>query len=107
MGSSLNARPAGAKADSRNAPLGFAFPPAAATLRLYASVRGRGGSFTDFLLACGPVHGTLLVKHRLHIFENICCSDLAADKADALFFVLAAPRFAGAVQSVVHPVAIR
>jgi kynurenine formamidase len=57
----------------------------------------------DFL----PVHGTLLVKHGVHILENIRTAELAADRAYEFFFVLAAPRFAGAVQSVVHPVAIR
>lgn len=57
----------------------------------------------DFL----PVHGALLVKHGVHILENIRTTELAADRAYEFFFVLAAPRFAGAVQSVVHPVAIR
>lgn len=57
----------------------------------------------DFL----PVHGLLLVKHGVHILENIRTSELAADRAYEFFFVLAAPRFVGAVQSVVHPVAIR
>ncbi len=57
----------------------------------------------DFL----PVHGTLLVKHGVHILENIRTAELAADRAYEFFFVLAAPRFKGAVQSVVHPVAIR
>lgn len=54
-----------------------------------------------------PVHGTLLVKRGVHILENIRTAELAADKAYEFFFVLAAPRFKGAVQSVVHPVAIR
>jgi len=57
----------------------------------------------DFL----PVHGTLLVKHGVHILENIRTAELAADRVYEFFFVLAAPRFKGAVQSVVHPVAIR
>lgn len=57
----------------------------------------------DFL----PVHGTLLVKNGVHILENIRTAELAADRAYEFFFVLAAPRFAGAVQSIVHPVAIR
>jgi len=57
----------------------------------------------DFL----PVHSTLLVKHGVHILENIRTAELAADRAYEFFFVLAAPRFKGAVQSVVHPVAIR
>ncbi len=54
-----------------------------------------------------PVHGLLLVKRGVYILENIRTEELAADAAYEFFFVLAAPRFEGAVQSVVHPVAIR
>lgn len=54
-----------------------------------------------------PVHGLLLVERGVYILENIRTAELAADRAYEFFFVLAAPRFAGAVQSVVHPVAIR
>jgi kynurenine formamidase len=62
-----------------------------------------GENHNDFL----PVHSSLLVKHGVHILENIRTAELAADQAYEFFFVLAAPRFKGAVQSVVHPVAIR
>lgn len=54
-----------------------------------------------------PVHGTLLTERGVYILENIRTDELAADSAYEFFFMLAAPRFAGAVQSVVHPVAIR
>jgi kynurenine formamidase len=54
-----------------------------------------------------PVHGTLLVKRGVYILENVRTAELAADKAYEFLFVLAAPRFKGAVQSVVHPVGIR
>ena len=54
-----------------------------------------------------PVHGLLLVKRGVHILENIKTAELAADKAYEFFFILAAPRLVGALQSPVHPVAIR
>ncbi|MEQ8660309.1 MAG: cyclase family protein [Gammaproteobacteria bacterium] len=54
-----------------------------------------------------PVHGLLLVERGVFILENVRTAELAADQAWEFFFVLAAPRFEGAVQSVVHPVAIR
>ncbi len=54
-----------------------------------------------------PVHGLLLAKRGVHILENIKTQELIADQAYEFFFVLAAPRFVGAVQSPVHPVAIR
>ena len=54
-----------------------------------------------------PVHGALLVKHGVYILENIRTAQLAEDKVYEFFFMLAAPKFAGALQTVVHPVAIR
>lgn len=54
-----------------------------------------------------PVHGLLLVERGVHILENVRTDELAADAADTFFFALAAPRFSGAVQSVVHPIAVR
>ena len=54
-----------------------------------------------------PVHGALLVKHGVYILENIRTGQLAEDKVYEFFFMLAAPRFVGALQSVAHPVAIR
>ena len=57
----------------------------------------------DFL----PVHGYLLVNEGIHILENIVTEELVADRAYTFFFVLAPPRLSGAVQTPVHPVAIR
>ncbi|MGR8920128.1 MAG: cyclase family protein [Gammaproteobacteria bacterium] len=54
-----------------------------------------------------PVHGALLVERGVYILENVYTGALAADEVYEFFFMLAAPRFEGAVQSVVHPVAIR
>ena len=54
-----------------------------------------------------PVHGKLLVERGVYILENVRTDELASDEAYEFFFMLAAPRFKGAVQSVVHPVAIR
>ena len=53
------------------------------------------------------VHQTLLAKHGVHILENINTAELAADGATTFFFVLGQPRFQGAVQMVVNPIAIR
>jgi len=53
------------------------------------------------------VHRKLLVERGVHILENVRSDELAADKAYEFFFMLAAPRFQGAVQTVAHPVAIR
>ena len=54
-----------------------------------------------------PVHVALLAEHGVHILESINTSQLAADEAWEFLFVLGAPRFEGAVQGVVNPVAIR
>lgn len=53
------------------------------------------------------VHQTLLAKNGVHILENINTAELAADGATTFFFVLGQPRFEGAVQMVVNPIAIR
>lgn len=53
------------------------------------------------------VHQTLLAKKGVHILENVNTNDLAADGATTFFFVLGQPRFQGAVQMVVNPIAIR
>ncbi len=53
------------------------------------------------------VHQTLLARHGVYILENINTAELAADGATTFFFVLGQPRFQGAVQMVVNPVAIR
>ncbi|MBI1238388.1 MAG: cyclase family protein [Alphaproteobacteria bacterium] len=53
------------------------------------------------------VHQTLLAKNGVYILENINTADLAADGATTFLFVLGQPRFQGAVQMVINPVAIR
>lgn len=53
------------------------------------------------------VHQTLLAKHGVYILENINTAALAADGATTFLFVLGQPRFEGAVQMVVNPIAIR
>jgi kynurenine formamidase len=54
-----------------------------------------------------PVHQELLAKQGIYILENIRTDQLAADKAYEFMFVLGQPRFVGAVQVVINPVAIR
>jgi hypothetical protein len=41
------------------------------------------------------------------ILENMNTADLARDKAYEFMFVLGQPRFKGAVQSMINPIAIR
>jgi kynurenine formamidase len=54
-----------------------------------------------------PVHQTLLAKNGIYILENVRTDELAADGTEPFLFVLGQPRFVGAVQMVVNPVAIR
>jgi len=54
-----------------------------------------------------PAHGILLAKHGVHILENIQTAELVADGVSEFLFVLGVPRFEGAVQMVINPVAIR
>lgn len=54
-----------------------------------------------------PVHPELLAKNGVYILENMDTRALAKDKAWEFLFVLGQPRFVGAVQAVVNPVAIR
>lgn len=54
-----------------------------------------------------PVHQILLAKHGIYILENVRTDELVADGAWEFLFVLGQPRFVGAVQMVVNPVAIR
>ena len=54
-----------------------------------------------------PVHQVLLAKNRIYILENIRTEELVADGASEFLFVLGQPRFVGAVQLVINPVAIR
>lgn len=54
-----------------------------------------------------PCHQILLAKHGVYILENIRTEELLADGAWEFLFVLGQPKFVGAVQMVVNPVAIR
>lgn len=54
-----------------------------------------------------PVHQFLLVDAGVYILETMNTNDLAADGVHEFFFVLGQPRFAGSVQAVINPVAIR
>ena len=54
-----------------------------------------------------PVHVELLAKNGVYILENMDTRALAADEGWEFLFVLGQPRFEGAVQAVINPVAIR
>ena len=54
-----------------------------------------------------PVHPELLAKNGVYILENMDTRALAADGVAEFLFVLGQPRFVGAVQAVINPVAIR
>ena len=54
-----------------------------------------------------PVHQELLAKNGVYILENMDTRELAKDGATEFLFVLGQPRFVGAVQAVINPVAIR
>jgi kynurenine formamidase len=53
------------------------------------------------------VHQTLLAKEGVYILENMNTAELAADSVQEFMFVLGQPKFKGAVQTVVNPIAIR
>ena len=54
-----------------------------------------------------PVHVELLARNGIYILENMDSRALAADEGWEFLFVLGQPRFEGAVQAVINPVAIR
>lgn len=54
-----------------------------------------------------PVHVELLAREGIYILENMNTAELAADEGWEFLFVLGQPRFVGAVQMVINPVAIR
>ena len=54
-----------------------------------------------------PSHSVLLAKNGVHILENIQTAELVADGVNEFLFVLGVPRFEGAVQMVINPIAIR
>ena len=53
-----------------------------------------------------PVHPELLAKNGVYILENMDSRELARDNVTEFLFVLGQPRFEGAVQAVINPVAI-
>jgi len=54
-----------------------------------------------------PVHQELLTYNGVYILENMNTGPLAQDAAWEFMFVLGQPRFEGAVQAIINPVAIR
>jgi kynurenine formamidase len=54
-----------------------------------------------------PVHQILLAKNGVYILEGMNTAALAADGATEFLFVLGQPKFKGAVQAVINPIAIR
>ncbi len=54
-----------------------------------------------------PVHQILLAKNGVYILEHVRTAELAADQTYEFLFVMAAPKIEGAVQAIVHPVAIK
>jgi len=54
-----------------------------------------------------PVHTELITKNGIYLMENVWLDELARDKATEFLFVLGQPKFVGAVQAVVNPIAIR
>lgn len=53
------------------------------------------------------VHQTLLAKKGVYILESMNTAELAADGVQEFMFVLGQPKFKGAVQTVINPIAIR
>lgn len=53
------------------------------------------------------VHVTLLADNGTYILEALDTRELAADKTYEFMFVLGQPRYIGAVQAIINPVAIR
>jgi kynurenine formamidase len=53
------------------------------------------------------VHQTLLAKNGVYILENMVTDELAKDGATEFLFVLGQPKWKGAVQAVINPIAIR
>ncbi|MEP1472977.1 MAG: cyclase family protein [Halieaceae bacterium] len=54
-----------------------------------------------------PAHSVLLAKNGVYVLENIQTEELVADGVSEFLFVLGIPRFEGAVQMVINPIAIR
>ncbi|MDP4650707.1 MAG: cyclase family protein [Haliea sp.] len=54
-----------------------------------------------------PAHQELLARQGVYILENMDTRELVADNVQEFLFVLGQPRFVGAVQAIINPVAIR
>lgn len=54
-----------------------------------------------------PAHQELLAKNGVYILENMATRQLVEDGVSEFMFVLGQPRFEGAVQSMINPIAIR
>lgn len=52
-------------------------------------------------------HQILLAKNGIYILENVNTAELVADGVSEFLFVLGQPRYVGAVQAIINPVAIR
>ncbi len=70
------------------------------TSRLEADPHEKSGLFF-------PVHQILLAKNGIYILENINTSVLVEAGVHEFLFVLGHPRFSGATQTIINPVAIR
>lgn len=70
------------------------------TSRLEADPHEKSGLFF-------PVHQILLAKNGIYILENINTSVLVEAGVHEFLFVLGHPRFTGATQTIINPVAIR
>lgn len=100
------------------------------TLRYYDSQPGPGRAVAEYLATKGivalgsdtprvdvvpfetpqeffPVHQTLITKNGIYLLESVNTSALARDGVHEFLFVLGQPRFTGASQTIVNPVAIR
>jgi kynurenine formamidase len=53
------------------------------------------------------VHQELIAKNGTYILENLDTRELAKDKAYEFLFVLGQPKYIGAVQAMINPIAIR
>ena len=52
-------------------------------------------------------HQVLLAQNGIHILENLDTAGLVRDGVAEFMFVLGQPRYRGAVQSIINPIAIR
>ena len=66
-----------------------------------------GGDVHDADAGVFEVHQELIAKNGTYILENIDSRELARDKAYEFLFVLGQPKYVGAVQAMINPIAIR